>query len=398
MLSVSEARATLAAAASAIARVEQVPLQQAHRRYAAADIVTSQCVPPADNSAMDGYALQHREGALLQPLAISQTIAAGQKPAPLHPGTAARILTGAELPAGADCVVIQEDCIRDGEFVRPLVAPNVGDNVRRKGQDFDLGNTVVKRGQRLESTTMAALAACGISEIRCFCRPRVALFNTGSELVEPGLPLQTGEIYNSNRYLLQSLLTDWGIDVAVCETLPDDLAATQIALQQAAESCDLILTSGGVSVGDEDHVKAAIQSLGQIALWKIQVKPGKPLAFGHIRNNGGSTPIIGLPGNPVSAFITAVLFAKPFIQGLLGAPYQALNPNLATAQFSASPRSRAEFMRGQIDGQNITVFDNQSSGVIRSLTWANVIVWIEANRDIRPGDKVPYFRLDELLH
>ena len=310
MLSVEEALQRMLAAAVPVAQTESVPTLEAHGRVLAQPVVSPLAVPPMDNSQMDGYALRCADvPAVPVTLPVSQRIAAGHVGAPLEPGTAARIFTGAPLPLGADAIVMQEATRADGDRVTVLEAPKPGAWIRRAGLDVQAGSTVLAAGTRLRAQELGLAASVGAATLAVHRRVRVAVFFTGDELVMPGEPLPPGRIYNSNRFTLRGLLQGLGCEVLDLGIVPDDRSATRAAFVRAAQQADLIVTSGGVSVGEEDHVKPAVESEGELALWQIAMKPGKPLAFGAVRG----VPFIGLPGNPVSSFVTFVLFARPFI-------------------------------------------------------------------------------------
>lgn len=394
MMDVFTARALIAGQARPL-NSETLPLIEAHQRIAAADITAAVDVPPAANSAMDGYALRLPTHPPPWSLAISQTVAAGTPPLPLRPGTAARIFTGAEIPAGADAVVLQEDCEQSGDQVTIRETAQRGDNIRPRGQDIQRGQTVVRRGETLTAPHLGVLASCGIHRVDVVRRPRVTLLSSGSELVDPGRTLAPGQIYNSNVYMLRGLLQDWGCELVAQTHVADDLDSTRRALQLGADNSDLIISTGGVSVGDADHLKAAITSLGELELWKINMKPGKPLAFGRI---GTATPILALPGNPVSAFTTAAIFVKPFIEGLCGRPYRELCFEQVAAAFALDDvRRRPEFLRVRREHGRLHRFANQSSGVLSSLLWADGLAWVAAETTVREGDLIPYLRLQDFL-
>jgi molybdopterin molybdotransferase len=399
MLTLPEARASIAAQARPITDCEILDLAAAHKRFVVVDCTAFVDVPPAANSAMDGYALRVLQTPPPWTLSISQIIAAGYAPSPLISDTAARILTGAEIPTGADAVVIQEDCERHDDQVTVKVAVRPGENIRPKGQDMAQGQLIAARGQRLTAVDLALLASSGHGKVTVVRRPRVAIVSSGSELIPPGQPLTPGRIYDSNRFALQALLEDWGCELVASTQIADDLEATQTLLQELAPRVDLLLTTGGVSVGDADHLKTAITRLGNLDLWKVRLKPGKPLAFGHIHCATGATPVIALPGNPVSALVTAGLFVKPFIAALLGRSYEPLEFEHAPTAFAIEkPRQRPELMRARLQNGELIAAHNQSSGVLSSLQWANALAWVEADITVERGEQVPYLPMHTFLN
>ena len=314
MLSFEDALAHLFAVAQSAEQrpraIESVATLSAQGRILAHDLVSTVDVPPLDNSAMDGYALRCADVAAPgSRLPIGQRIAAGQVGQPLAPGSAARIFTGAPVPPGADAVVMQEHCELDGDFVIVNHLPRLGANIRRRAEDIGIGRGVLTQGQRLDARHLGVAASVGAAQLQVFRRLRVALFSTGNELTAPGEALKPGGIYNSNHTTLYSLLVGLGCEVTDLGNAPDQLQATRDLLRHAAVEHDLIVTSGGVSVGDEDYVKPAVIAEGRLDLWKIAIKPGKPLASGRI----GPAAFIGLPGNPVSSFVTFVMLVRPFI-------------------------------------------------------------------------------------
>jgi len=331
---------------------------------------------------------------------VSQRIAAGSAAQPLEPGTAARIFTGAPVPPGADAIVMQEDTApTDGGGVRILRVPDLHQWIRRSGEDVREGATVLSRGDRLGAAALGLAASIGLGRLTVARRPRVALFSTGDELVMPGdVPpgqMRPGAIYNSNRFFLTALLRRFGCDVTDHGIVPDRLDATQDALREASRSHDLILTSGGVSVGEEDHIKPAVQALGALDLWQIAIKPGKPFAYGNV----GSAHFIGLPGNPVSSFLTFLLLVRPFLLKLQGATQLAPKPVELQAHFTW-PRAdrRREFLRARRDDEGgLTLFPNQSSGVLTSVAWADGLIDNPPGRTIARGDKVAFIPLPELV-
>ena len=358
-------------------------------------------VPPADNTSMDGYALRAADvPAAGTVLAVSQRIPAGVVGAALLAGTAARIFTGAQVPDGADAVVMQEDCEARGDAVAVNTVPATGQWVRRRGEDVMQGDVVLAAGTRLTPQALGLAAAVGAAELSVVRRPRVALFSTGDELVMPGEPLKPGAIYNSNRFTLRALIQAMGCDCTDIGIVPDRLDATREALRRAAEGHDLIVTSGGVSVGEEDHLRPAVQAEGRIDLWQIAIKPGKPLAFGEVnRGDGTAAFIIGLPGNPVSSFVTFLLLVRPVLLRLQGCPDGAPLSTPMRADFDW-PRAdkRREFLRAKRNAQGgLDLFANQSSGVLTSAVWADGLIDNPPSRAIRAGDLVTFIPFSELL-
>ncbi len=396
MLNVDQARQQLLDAISPLEKTKTVKLQRALNRVLAAACVANINVPPADNSAMDGYAVHTGDiESVPCALPVSQRIAAGQSPAPLKRGTVARIFTGAEIPQGANAVVIQEDCdaTDSGAIVKTTVRP--GDNIRPNGQDIKQGSVLFEAGHRLRPQDLGLLASTGIAEVVVGRKPRVAVIGTGDELVEPGRPLARGQIYNSNKFLLNGLLQQLGCKVVYSGIVADTLDATVNALEHRAREADLVITTGGVSVGDEDHVKKAIETLGRLQLWKIHLKPGKPVAFGNIEG----TPLLGLPGNPVSSFVTFLLFAVPVIQKLQGQAYQAPQKLPLPLKFAINrARGRPEFMRVRITDAGVERYPNQSSGVLASVAWANALAFIPDGKTFSEGDLVDVYPLNALLN
>ena len=387
-----------------------VDLLQADGRVLAADCIAPLQVPPLDNSAMDGYAVRSAEVAQAGTvLPVSQRIPAGQVGAALQVGTVARIFTGAPLPQGADAIVMQEDCtVLDDGRVRFDAVPQPGQFVRRAGQDIALGSTALQAGLRLTPAALGLAASLGLAQLPVARRPRVALFSTGDELALPGSiapqDLPPGHIFNSNRYVLASLLQRWGCEVVDGGILPDDRAATHAALAQAAQDCDLLVTSAGVSVGEEDHVRPVVEQLGALSLWKIAMKPGKPFAFGHVRRSGGDPAagrahFIGLPGNPVSSLITALVLLRPFVLALQGASVVQPPAHWLTADFEITQRdSRREFLRVRRNAAGqLELFANQNSGVLTSTVWAEGLVDNPAQTLIARGDRVRFLPFSELL-
>lgn len=405
-----DALAAVLAQAQPLPGAAFVDLLQADGRVLAADCIAPLQVPPLDNSAMDGYAVRSAEVAQAgTALPVSQRIPAGQVGTALQVGTVARIFTGAPLPPGADAIVMQEDCtVLDDGRVRFDAAPQPGQFVRRAGQDIALGSTALQAGLRLTPAALGLAASLGLAQLPVARRPRVALFSTGDELALPGSiapqDLPPGHIFNSNRYVLASLLQRWGCEVVDGGILPDDRAATHAALAQAAQDCDLLVTSAGVSVGEEDHVRPVVEQLGALSLWKIAMKPGKPFAFGHVRRSGGDPAagrahFIGLPGNPVSSLITALVLLRPFVLALQGASVVQPPAHWLTADFEITQcDSRREFLRVRRNAAGqLELFANQNSGVLTSTVWAEGLVDNPAQTLIARGDRVRFLPFSELL-
>lgn len=399
--------------AQRITGADILPTARALGRVLAEPVVSTLDVPPADNSSMDGYALRHRdlaECAVDGVLPVSQRIAAGAVGTRLQPGTLARIFTGAPLPEGADTVVMQEQCAplaSDAPEELPRVKVNgpvePGQWVRRRGEDVQRGSTVLPAGTRLTPQALGLAASVGSASLRVVRRPRVALFSTGDELVMPGEPLRPGAIYNSNRFTLRALLEAAGCTVDDLGIVPDRLDATRAALRRAAQDNDLIITSGGVSVGEEDHLKPAVDAEGRLDLWQLAIKPGKPLAFGSVRRaagqGAGDTLFIGLPGNPVSSFVTFLLAVAPVLRAMQGMPAGLPQALPLRAGFDwPRPDKRREFLRVRLgpDGQ-LELFPNQSSGVLTSAVWADGLLDNPPNQAIAAGDVVRFLPLPALL-
>ncbi len=415
LLSLDEALARLVRGARAhtISATETVSTFDALGRVLAAEVRAALDVPPEDNTSMDGYALRAADvSAAGTVLPVSQRIPAGVVGQPLAAGTAARIFTGAQVPAGADAVVMQERCeaIAAAELgqglgqVRFNAVPTAGQWVRRRGEDVLHGAVVLERGTRLTPQALGLAASVGAGQLQVLRRPRVAVFSTGDELVMPGEPLKPGAIYNSNRFTLRGLLQAAGCEVADLGIVPDNLEATRAALRQAAMANDLIVTSGGVSVGEEDHLRPAVMAEGRIEHWQIAMKPGKPLAFGSVRRAEGAVMagealFVGLPGNPVSSFVTFLLAVSTVLRTL-----QGMDPALPaalplTAGFDwPRPDKRREFLRVRMgQGGRLELFANQSSGVLTSAVWGDGLVDVPAGQGFRAGAVLSYWPLAELI-
>lgn len=381
------------AEAAPISETEEVELADAEGRVLAQDLFASVDLPPWPNSAMDGYALRLADWQG-EPLPVSQRIFAGHAPAPLQPGTCARIFTGAPLPEGADCVEMQENAevLDDGRvrFVEALVPHQ---NVRPQGQETRAGEQVMNAGTLLGPIELGLAATLGHGHLRVRRRVRVAVLSTGDELVEPGLPLGPGQIYNSNRRLLVSWLQRMGCEVIDAGILADDLALTRQCLANLGD-VDLILSTGGVSVGEADYLGMALREAGELALWKLAIKPGKPLTFGHFRG----VPVIGLPGNPASTLVTFALLTRPYLLRRLGVEQVTPLRFDVPAGFDwPKPGNRREYLRARIEGGQVRIYSNQSSGVLRSAAWAEGLVEVREGSTVSPGDSVTFIPFSELL-
>ena len=435
LLSFDDALAALLANARTVDGVETLPTLEAAGRVLAQAQRSALDVPPLDNTQMDGYAVRTADfgiagtsgavGAVVTPgpagagtpatgvrLRVTQRIAAGQTGAPLTAGTAARIFTGAPIPDGCDAVVMQEQTRADGEFVDVLHRPAPGEWIRRAGEDIRAGQVILPAGARITPQAAGLAASVGLATLPVVRRVRVACFFTGDELVMPGAPLRPGAIYNSNRFVLNALLRALGCDVTDLGIVPDALDATRAALRAAAQGNDLIVTSGGMSVGEEDHVRPAVQAEGRLDMWQIAIKPGKPLAYGVIgrgaceATSASATPaasaaahFIGLPGNPVSSFVTFLLFVRPFVRRLQGMSDVAPTVLPMRADFDwPRPDRRREFLRVRVnDAGGLDLFPNQGSGVLTSTVWADGLVDNPGGQTIARGDLVRFLPLAELV-
>ncbi len=400
-----DALAELLSFASPLEAVEWVSTFDADGRVLAQDLISGLQVPPQDNSSMDGYAVRRADVVLAdgQALSVSQRIAAGSAGTTLAPMSVARIFTGAPIPPGADAVVMQEDCEQVeadlGAAVRVTGVPASGQWIRRAGEDVTQGAVVLSKGERLTPASIGLAASIGLHRLFVVRRPKVALFSTGDELVMPGdVPpeaMKPGAIYNSNRFFLRALLLRLGCEVTDFGIVPDRLGATQDALRAAAQGHDLILTSGGVSVGEEDHIKPAVQALGTLKLWQIAMKPGKPFAYGKVQE----THFIGLPGNPVSSFVTFLILVRPFLLKLLGQSEITTKSIAVPAHFTwAKADKRREFLRVHRNAAGgLDLFSNQSSGVLTSAVWGDGLVDNPAGQTIQSGDMVRFISFSELM-
>ncbi|TBO32680.1 molybdopterin molybdenumtransferase MoeA [Aquabacterium lacunae] len=388
--------------------VDAVDSLQALGRVLATDLVSKVAVPPLDNSAMDGYAVHEADlPALQQPgtaLPVAQRIAAGQVGAALAPGQCARIFTGAPVPAGAGAVVMQEHTERletaAGASVRVTQPVQPGQNIRRAGEDITAGQTVLQRGTRLTPAALGVAASVGAAQLPVFARPRVTVLTTGDELVMPGQPLPPGAIYNSNRHTLMGLVQAAGGVPQDRGVVPDQLEATRQALREAAAHSDLIITSGGVSVGEEDHLRAAVQAEGELQFWALAIKPGKPFVFGHVRRPDGSRCLyMGLPGNPVASFVTFLVLVRPVLGLLAGEGWALPRPLMLPAAFNwPRPDKRREFLRARLNAQGqVEIHPHQGSGVLMSAAWAEGLVDLAPEQVVQAGDTVAWWPYSECL-
>ena len=394
-----EALAHLLAQVPAPPVAETVPLRAALGRVLAEARQAAMDVPAYDNSAMDGYALNTRDVKVSGvSLSVSQTIAAGHPGQPLAAGTVARIFTGAPIPPGADAVVMQENTeVRGNEIMLNEVA-RAGQNIRRRGHDIALGSTVLPAGQRLSPQDLGLLASLGSARVAVYKPLTVALLNTGDEVVAPGTALAPGQLYDSNSFTLEGLLQGLGFQVRKLGIVADTPQATEAALQLAATEADVVITTGGVSVGAEDHVRAAVEKLGRLSLWKLAIKPGKPFSFGTV----GGKPFFGLPGNPVAVFVTFVLLVRPFILRMQGALADAAPVFPVKAGFTVSEAStRQEYLRVRLVNRNggrvAELYPDQGSSVLTSLSWADGLAVVPVQTTVKPGDELDYLPFAGLL-
>lgn len=397
MLSFDDALARLTGSAHAVREIEMADTMVARGRVLASDLHSPLSVPAMDTSTMDGYALRIAdvpvEGIRLP---VRQRIPAGSVGHPLQPGSAARIFTGAPLPPGADAVVMQELCEVHGSDVVINHRPHAGEAVRLAGSEITCGEVVLPAGARLRPQELGLAASVGIAQLPVLRRVRVALFSTGSELVMPGESLPPGGVYNSNRFQLRALLEQFGCQVSDFGIVADDLATTRKILREAAEGHDLILSSGGVSVGEEDHVKPAVEAEGVLDMWKIAMKPGKPLAYGRV----GAAAFIGLPGNPVSSFVTFLMMVRPFVLTTQGVSDVAPAVVDLRADFDwPRPDRRREFLRGRINARGgVEIHAQQGSAALSSIVWAGGLVDVPPGTPVKAGESVRFIPYGELLH
>jgi len=381
---------------SAVAPIQETrffSLGDANGRYLARDVTSAINVPPEANSAMDGYAVNSADIVQDGRYEISDRIPAGSVGQPLVAGTVARIFTGAQIPPNADAVIMQEDTEIVGEQVRINTTALPGKNVRPRGQDICIGATILNRGRRIQPQDLGLLASVGYSEVEIFRPLKIGLMSTGDELIEPPNPLQPGQIYNSNHYALSGMVGSMGMEVVDLGVVEDTPEATIDVLRKGAECCDCILSTGGVSVGEEDYVKGAVEELGRLDVWRLAIKPGKPLAFGNVLG----TPFFGLPGNPVSMFVTFLIIAKPYLIALQGGADAENKFLIGEADFEFQAGARREYLRVRVhtdqDRVLLRKFSEQGSGIMSSVSWADALVEVEMGQQVRRGDPLRYCML-----
>lgn len=400
MITYNEALQRLLSAAKPNQRTETIPALYAEGRILAESVRSALEVPPWDNSQMDGYCLKAEDVAKATPqepvrLRVSQRIAAGSVGTKLQEKTCARIFTGAPIPAGADCVVPQEEVERERDEVIFTKALAKGAWVRLKAGDVAQGDIVAKKGEKLTPAVLGLIASVGTPYVTVFKPLRVAIFFSGSELAMPGESLSAGGIYNSNRYTIRALLKGLGCEVYDLGTVPDSFEKTQQAFEKASTNADLIITTGGMSVGEEDHIKPAVESLGKIDMWRVCLKPGKPVAFGAVHD----VPFIGLPGNPVSCFVTFLMLARAFILRLQGMDNVRVMPLSVRADFSRlTPGTRQEFVRVQRNERGgLDLYPKQNSQILTSCAWADGLADIPAGKIVKEGDMISYYPFRDLF-
>jgi molybdopterin molybdotransferase len=401
MKTFDEALSYLVSQAKKTRQTETIAIAEAMGRVLAEPVVSDVMVPPHDNSEMDGYAIDRMDLTHEDTFRVSQRIPAGATPEPLEVGTVARIFTGAPIPKGANAVIMQEETEMVGDKVRITAkSTRPGQSIRKTGEDIEAGTAILEKGHRLRSQDLGLIASIGIDEVTVYRPLKIATFTTGDELLEPGETPQPGKIFNANRYVLAGALPKLGFELIDLGRVKDTLEETIDVMKQAAQVADVVMTTGGVSVGEEDHIKPAIESLGSLEMWKVKMKPGKPLAFGQIQG----TPFIGLPGNPVSAFATFNLFARPYLMRMQGVKNICITPIWLEADFEwPKANFRREFARARItvpEGEQKTVvqvYPKQGSGVLTSTVWAEGFVVIPEDQTVAKGDRVKFYPFAEMV-
>jgi len=403
MISVQEARLQIKQKAVMITEAETVPLAKASGRILSEDIISSVNVPPAGNSAVDGYAFAWSESKRTDGIlkSVGRSAAGAPFTETVGPGECIKVFTGALLPDGLDTVAMIEDVREEDGTIHVPISLKQGANFRRAGEDVKMGDLLLRKGIRLRPQELGKLASVGLQDIPVQKQLKVGLFSTGDELVNPGDETRFGAVYDSNRYMLKALLETYGCEIKDLGILEDKLIPVRTALENASSECDLVITSGGVSMGDEDHVKAAVEQIGSLHFWRIAIKPGRPLALGQV----GNTAFVGLPGNPVAALVCAMQFVRPLIAGLTGeADYISATPVLGESQFDMTKKpGRREWLRGRYSlsdtGQPvIEKYATDGSGILTSLTWANGLIELdEAQTDIKKGDSIRFLPFTELF-
>lgn len=401
MKTFDEALSYLVSQAKSMQKTETLPIQQALGKVLAKPVISGVNVPPHDNSQMDGYAINLLDLTHEDTFHVSQRIPAGSEPMALELGTVARIFTGAPIPAEANAVIMQEETEQVGDKIKITAeTTRPGQNIRHIGEDIETGHVLFEKGHRLRSEDLGLIASIGIAEVNVFQPLKIATFTTGDELLEPGQAPEKGKIYNANRYVLAGAVPQLGFELIDLGRVNDTLEDTIEAMKQAAEVGDVVMTTGGVSVGEEDHIKPAIESLGKLDMWKVKMKPGKPLAFGDIQG----TPFIGLPGNPVSAFATFNLFARPYLLRMQGVKEICITPVWLEADFDwPKANFRREFARAKLKVDEthqktvVALFPNQGSGVLTSAVWAEGFAVIPEDTTITKGDKVAFYAFNDMI-
>jgi molybdopterin molybdotransferase len=394
MLSVEQALNQILSNAKRIVETEVISLKVANGRVLANDVVAQMSMPPFDQSAMDGYAVQFNEIPASKSLPLKQRVPAGQAPSKHIPNSAARIFTGAAIPHGADCVVIQENVTATKDSILLGGEITLGQNIRLQGSEVNRGDLVITAGTRLDPFLVGICATHGLAEIAVFKKLRVGVMSTGDELLEPGMPLDLGKIYNSSRYMLQGLIECIGMEFIDLGIVGDSHSETVTAISHASSTCDVLLTTGGVSVGEEDHVKKAIDELGELDVWKLAIKPGKPLAFGHANN----IPVFGLPGNPVSSLVTFLILALPYLKTAQGRSAMAEQNIQVAADFDRKAGTRQEYLRVKVHDNQLKLFDNQSSARLSSAGWADGLAIQSPDEPVIKGQPLEFLSFATLLN